>query len=144
MKFPVSFYKAAALCSIASALTTLMLIFLPRFYGPATSFDHRLELVHHPLYQLRAWAYLVHPFLVLTAALRVAAALRRTAPGAVAAGFLGFVLWAFTEAAQQTLTLTAFRRWAAAFALRTPPLERPCAPTSPPTTPFGMRCSSCC
>ena len=112
MRFTPTFYKAAAICSFASAITTLMLIFLPRFYGPATSFDHRLELVQHPMWQLRAWAYLVHPFLVLTAALAVAAALRRIATGAAVAGFLGFTLWAFTEAAQQTLTLTAFRRWA--------------------------------
>lgn len=115
MRFTPTFYKTAAICSCASAVTTLMLIFLPRFYGPAASFEHRLELVQHPVYQLRAWAYLVHPFLVLTAALGVAAALRRLAPGAAVAGLLGFVLWAFTEAAQQTLTLTAFRRWAAEY-----------------------------
>lgn len=115
MKFSPSFYKTAAICSIASAVTTLMLIFLPRFYGPATSFEHRLELVQHPLYQLRAWAYLIHPFLVVTAALGVAAALRRAASGTTTAGILGFVLWGFTEAAQQTLTLTAFRRWALQF-----------------------------
>ena len=115
MRFSPTFYKAAAICSFASAITTLMLIFLPRVYGPATSFDHRLELVAHPMWQLRAWAYLVHPFLVLTAALGVAAALRRSATAAVVSGFLGFLLWAFTEAGQQTLTLLAFRRWAAEY-----------------------------
>ncbi len=115
MRFTPTFYKTAAICSFASAITTLMLIFLPRFYGPATSFEDRLELAQHPLYQLRAWAYLLHPFLVLTAALGVAAGLRRSAPAAALAGSLGFVLWAFTEAAQQTLTLTAFRRWAAEY-----------------------------
>lgn len=115
MRFSPTFYRTAAICSFASVVTTLMLIFLPRFYGPATSFEHRLELVQHPLWQLRAWAYLIHPFLVLGAALGVAAALRRVATGAAASGLVGFMLWAFTEAAQQTLTLVAFRRWAAEY-----------------------------
>ncbi|HEV3409588.1 MAG TPA: hypothetical protein VG095_04805, partial [Chthoniobacterales bacterium] len=116
MRFTPSFYRAAAVCSVLSAITTLLLIFLPKFYGPATSFEHRLALVHHPLFQLRAWAYLLHPFLVMTAALGVAAALRRIAANTVVPGFLGFLLWGFTEAAQQTLTLTVFRRWAVQFA----------------------------
>lgn len=51
---------------------------------------------------------------MLAAALGVAAALRRRA-GLIVPGFLGFVLWAFTEAAQQTLTLTSFHRWARAW-----------------------------
>jgi len=116
MKFTRTFYRGAALCSILSAFTTLLLIFLPRFYGPLPSFEHRIAAVTNPLYQLRAWAYLLHPFLVLAAALGVAMALRRVATGAVVAGFLGFLLWAFTEAAQQALTLTLFHGWAAEYA----------------------------
>jgi len=116
MTFSRSFYRVTAICSWLSVATTLALIFLPRFYGPVGSFEQRLELVSHPLYVLRAWVYLLHPFVVLAAALGVAVALRRAAPGAVTAGFLGFLLWAFTEAAQQTLTLVAFHRWAGAFA----------------------------
>lgn len=115
MRFSRQFYRCAAVCSVGSAGTTLLLIFLPKFYGPATSFEHRLELIDHPLYQLRAWAYLLHPFMVLTASLGVAAALRRSASGAAVSGLLAFVLWGFTEAAQQALTLTAFHRCAAAY-----------------------------
>ena len=89
--------------------------FPAEFYGLVTSLELRIELVDHPLYQLRAWAYLLHPFMVMTAAVGVAAALRRTAAGAVILGLLGFLLWGFTEAAQQTLTLTAFHRWADAY-----------------------------
>jgi hypothetical protein len=115
MRFARTFYRATAVCSFISAATTLLLIFLPKFYGPVTSLELRIEVVEHPLYQLRAWAYLLHPFMVMTAALGVAAALRRTASGTVVPGLLGFLLWGFTEAAQQTLTLTAFHRWAAAY-----------------------------
>lgn len=115
MTFSTRFYRSTAICSFISAVTTLCLIFLPKFYGPAASLDARVALIHHPLWELRAWVYLLHPFLTLAAALGVAAALRKVAPGAMIAGFLGFLLWAFTEAAQQSLTLTLFRRWAAAY-----------------------------
>jgi hypothetical protein len=115
MTFSRRFYRTTAVCSFISAATTLLLIFLPRFYGPAGSLDERVALIHQPLYQLRAWTYLLHPFVTLAAALGVATALRRFAPGAMVAGFLGFLLWAFTEAAQQTLTLTVYQRWAAAY-----------------------------
>jgi hypothetical protein len=38
------------------------------------------------------------------------------APVLAAIGLLGFILWAFTEAGQQTLTLFAFDPWRAAYA----------------------------
>lgn len=115
MNFPRSFYRGAALCSMASAVTTLFLIFLPRFYGPAASLDERVLFLNNPFYQLRAWSYFVHPFLVLAAALGVAVALRRRAAGLLGPGLLGFLLWGFTEAGQQALTLTVFHRLARAW-----------------------------
>lgn len=115
MKFSRSFFRSAAICSFASALTTLGLIFLPKFYGPAASLDERVLRLDNPYYQVRAWIYLVHPFLTVTAALGVAVALRRRAAGLIVPGFLGFLLWSFTEAGQQTLTLTLFHRWARAW-----------------------------
>jgi len=115
MTFSPSFYRAAAICSFGSAATSLLIIFLPRFYGPAASLDERVLFLQNPFYQLRAWTYLLHPFVTLAAALGVAAALRRRAAGLIIPGFLGFLLWAFTEAGQQTLTLTAFHRWGRAW-----------------------------
>ena len=95
MSFSRNFYRAAAVCSFISAATTLLLIFPPKFYGPVTSLELRIELVDHPLYQLRAWAYLLHPFMVMTAAVGVAAALRRTAAGTVVPGLLGIAFVTF-------------------------------------------------
>lgn len=115
MTFSRRFYRAAAVCSAISAVTTLLLIFLPRVYGPVQGFEARMAVVDHPAYALRSWVYLFHPLLVLVAALGVAAARRRIAGGAAAVGFLGFLLWAFTEAAQQALTLATFDRWRAAY-----------------------------
>jgi hypothetical protein len=116
MTISPSFYRVAAGCSIASALTTLGLIFLPAFYAPGEGFDARMARVDDPAYQLRAWIYLVHPFLVLTAALGVALLLWTRATVLALIGFLGFLLWAFTEAGQQTLTLFAFDPWREAYA----------------------------
>jgi hypothetical protein len=110
------FFRVAALASFASAITTLGLIYLPEFYAPGQGFEARMARVHDPAYQLRAWIYLLHPFLVLTAALGVALALRARAGVLALAGFLGFLLWGFTEAGQQTLTLFAFDPWREAYA----------------------------
>ncbi len=106
-----TFYRTAAIASVASAATTLALIFLPDLYAPAEGLEGRMQRVTDPAYQLRAWIYLVHPFLVFTAALGVAMALRRTSPALALTGILAFGLWAVTEAGQQTLTLFAFDDW---------------------------------
>lgn len=110
------FYRVAAIASFVSVFTTLGLIFLPAFFAPGEGFDARMARVNDPAYQLRAWIYLVHPFLVLTAALAVALLLRTRAPVLAIVGSLGFLLWGFTEAGQQTLTLFAFDPWRETYA----------------------------
>jgi len=109
------FFRVAAVCSLLSAVTTLLLIFLPDLFLPVEDFAGRMARVHEGAYQLRAWTYLLHPFLVFTAALGLALAVRQRAPVLAIAGVLGFALWAFTEAGQQTLTLFAFDRWRVAW-----------------------------
>lgn len=115
MRFPVSFYRFAAVCSVISALTTCGLIFLPDFYASLEGFEGRMQRVHDPAYVLRSWVYLVHPFFTGTAALAVALRLRRVAPALVIPGLIGFILWAATEALQQTVTLQAFDHWRVAY-----------------------------
>jgi hypothetical protein len=115
MHFSPAFYRVGGACSLLSALTTLLLIFLPRWFSPADDFTGRMARVEDPLYQLRAWVYLVHPFLVFTAALGVAMRLRRQVAALAIPGLLGFALWAATEAGQQALTLIAFDRWRRAY-----------------------------
>ncbi len=116
MKFGHRFYRTAAVCSVLSAVTTLLLIFLPGFFAAADGFEGRMARVYDPVYQLRSWVYLVHPFIVLMAALAVAVRLRGHRPALAVVGLLAMVLWAFTEAAQQGLTLFAFDKWRVAFA----------------------------
>ena len=112
MTLPSSFYRTAGAASMISAVTTLVLIFGPDFYAPLPEgVEGRMQRVADPAYQVRAWTYFAHPFLVFTACLGVAATLRQKAPALALAGILAFGLWAFTEAAQQSLTLFAFDDW---------------------------------
>lgn len=105
-------WRLAAACSLLSAITTLLLIYLPQFYAPiAEGLPGRMARVSDPVYQLRAWVYLVHPLLVLPAALAMGAALRPRAPLLARLGAASFVVWGLTELAQQCLTLQAFDRW---------------------------------
>jgi hypothetical protein len=105
------FLRVAACCSLLSVLTTLLLIFLPEFYAPAPDFAARMGRVHETAYLLRSWVYLLHPFVVFTAALAVGLLVFQRSPVLALAGLLGFLLWACNEAGQQTLTLFAFDRW---------------------------------
>ena len=120
MRFTPSFYRLAALCSFASAVTTLGLIFLPGMLEPADDFAARMERVNEPVYRLYAWVYFVHPFLVVTAALAVAMRLRREAASLVIPGLLAFALWGATEAGQQAMTLFAFNPWRLAWLANDP------------------------
>jgi len=114
-RFPPSFYRLAAVCSWLSAVTTLLLIFLPEWYTPRDSFEARMAGVEDPAYVVRSWVYLGHPFLVVTAALGVALRLRRVAAAWMLPGLLAFLLWGGTEAAQQALTLSTFDPWRVAY-----------------------------
>jgi len=105
--FGPRFFRIAALCSMASAITTLGLIFLPKMYPRPQTFEENIALITNSIYTLRLWDYLVHPFLVVTAALGVAVAKLPARAAMVVPGFLGFCVWGFTEALQQSLALVA-------------------------------------
>ena len=107
MVFSRAFFRGVAVCSALSAVTTLLLIFLPRAYGPVSGFDERVALHANPYYMARIAVGFVHPFLVMTAAWGVVARVFRRSAGSVTTGFLFFVLWGFAEAAQQALLLVA-------------------------------------
>jgi hypothetical protein len=115
MSFPVRFYRFTAVCSFVTVVTTLLLIFLPELYVAGEGFEARMARINNPAYQLRAWVYLLHPFITWTAALGVALRIRRSAPGLALLGLAGFSLWAITEAGQQALTLNVFDDWRAAY-----------------------------
>jgi len=115
MKLAPSFYRSVALSSFLSAVTTLLLIYLPDFYRAADGFEGRMARVHDPAYVVRSWVYLVHPFITFAAALGVALRIRTLRSVAAIVGVAGFALWASNEALQQTMTLFAFDKWRAAY-----------------------------
>jgi hypothetical protein len=107
LRFSPRFYRVAGICSFISAATTLCLIFLPRLYPRAASFEQNIALIENPIYTLRLWIYLFHPVFVLTAAMGVAVRLASRRASLVLPGFLLWCLWAFTEMIQQSLALVA-------------------------------------
>jgi hypothetical protein len=108
--FPPAFYRVAAVASCATAITTLMLIFLPFLLAAADDFAGRMQRVLDPVYVLRSWAAWIHPFLAFAAALAVAVRLR-SRPHLVLPGVLGFGFWAGIEGVQQAMTLFMFNPW---------------------------------
>jgi hypothetical protein len=115
MRLQPSFYRSVAVCSVLSAVTTLLLIYLPEFFRPVEGFEGRMRRIEEPAYVLRSWVYLVHPFITFAAALGVALRIRALRPAAAILGIAGFALWASNEALQQTMTLFALDKWRAAY-----------------------------
>jgi hypothetical protein len=109
--FSPYFYRAAAVASVLSAVTTLLLIFLPSFYGPAEGFEGRMWRVKDPAYQVRAWVAFIHPFLATYAAIALAVRLRDKAAGLALMGGLAYLVWGVVEVVQQALGLVAFNPW---------------------------------
>jgi hypothetical protein len=99
-----AFLRLAAACCAVSSLTTLGLIFLPYAFAPIADGETARRLLD-PVYMLRVWVALVHPLLVLIGAMGVFAVRAAVAPGASFTGLVFFLLWAGTEAVQQSLTL---------------------------------------
>ena len=99
-----AFLRFAAACWAVSSLTTLGLIFLPYGFAPIADGETARRLLD-PLYMLRVWVALFHPLFVLIGAMGVFAVRAALAPGAAFTGLVFFLLWAATEAVQQSLTL---------------------------------------
>jgi hypothetical protein len=96
---------------VLSAVTTLLLIFLPSFYGAGEGFEGRMMRVKDPAYEMRAWVAFVHPFLATYAAIALAVRLRDKAAGLALMGGLSYLVWGTVEVTQQAFTLVAFNSW---------------------------------
>lgn len=115
-----AFYRFAAVCSILSAATTLVLIFGPRFYSAPATLEQAVALRSDPAYLFRLWVYFFHPYLVFSAALAIAVYKLRDSAGSVLLGLFSFFTWALLEALQQGFALAALNQaWRAGFAAAT-------------------------
>jgi hypothetical protein len=112
-----AFLRVAAVCALASAVTTVLLWYLPRTYPAATTFEARVALHTEPRYLARQWVNLVHVPLALVGYLGAGVALRRLSAGWTALGGLAFLLWGFTELAGVSIILVAVNgAWRPAYA----------------------------
>jgi hypothetical protein len=107
MAYTKSFYALTAICSIISAVTTLILTFAGDFIPTAQSLEDRIAHLSNPIHQLRMWTYYVHPFVTFIAALGVYTIAKRFDAGFALLGILFIGVWAFAEALQQALTIVA-------------------------------------
>ena len=112
--FSQRFYRVAAICSLVSVASTLVLIFMPPMWSGIQG-DARMALARDPAYQAYIHIYFIHPFLVFVAALAVAERLRHYSTACAALGLAAFALWAATEAGQQALTIFANNEWRLAY-----------------------------
>jgi hypothetical protein len=101
------FIQFAGICFVISAVTTLGLIFLPRFFPETSDAASRARLILDPAFTMRRYVALFHPLIVLTGALGVLAVRFEAAAGSAVPGFVFYVMWAMTEGIQQALTLVA-------------------------------------
>lgn len=109
--------KVAAVCSLLSAVTTILLTVLPTFYSAPTSFEARVHLIEDSYFKTRAWTYYLHPFVCFVAGVGVWRIARSYERGLALFGIIGLGIWAYTEALQQALTnVAAGWNWFPAYA----------------------------
>ena len=104
--------KFAAVCALATVATTLVVHVLPWLWADVDTFEERLGLSHNPVYIGRLWVVLIHCALVVVSMFGVAALKFRDSPALIGLGFLGFVVFAFSEMLRTSLVLFALnRKW---------------------------------
>ena len=110
------FFKFAGVCALLTALTTLAIHFLPELWADADTFEEQLGLRHNPVYMARLWIVIVHCLLVVVSMYAVGVRRLRDTPALVSLGFLGFVVFAFTELLRTSLAIFALNRtWRAGY-----------------------------
>jgi len=98
-----SFLWFTAICSFLGAVTTALLIFLPR--PEAADFEAQVLLSENSLYLTRLWILFIHPQVNILASLGIAFLLLRKYPLQIIVGTLFLLVWAYTEMAQQALLI---------------------------------------
>ena len=104
------------IASVASAVTTFFLWYLPRTYDAGAGFEGSVALHAEPAYMARLWINYTHIMLALFAYGVVAATMRAKAPIAVGIGFIAFLVWCIAEAIIVSINIWAANEtWRAAY-----------------------------
>jgi hypothetical protein len=110
--FSSNFFRFAAVCAFASALTTFGVHLLPLLH-PANTFEEQLLLSQNPIYKLRLWVVLIHIVFVLASMWGIAAAKYKTAAGWVGLGLGGYWIFGLAEVFRVSFALNAVTPWRA-------------------------------
>lgn len=104
------------LASIATAVTTFFLWYLPRTYEVGAGFEGVIALHAEPAYMARLGINYAHVLLALFAYGVVAATMRGRAPIAAGIGFIAFLIWCIAEALIVSINIWAVNEtWRAAY-----------------------------
>jgi len=109
---PVStaFIKVASICAMATALTTIVVHWLPDLWSNATTFGSRVQLRHNAIYVGRLWIVLIHCVLVVISMAAIACLLNGRARLIAMFGFGSYVMFAFVEILRTSLSIFAVNR----------------------------------
>ena len=103
------FYRAAALCSLLSAITTCLLIMIPVQSPP--DFLQQAALSTNTTYLFRSWVYFFHPMFALVSVIGLFLTQFQKNPGTAITALIFFIFWALTEALQQAFNLDALNNY---------------------------------
>jgi hypothetical protein len=111
-----AFMKAASICAIVTAVTTIAVHWLPDLWSNATTFDSRVQLRHNVLYMGRFWIVEIHCVLVVISMAVIPMLLDGTSRLIAMFGFGSYVMFAFVEMLRTSLSIFAVNRaWRAGY-----------------------------
>jgi hypothetical protein len=103
-------FRVAAIASLASAMTTAILIYGSNVEA-ATDFITRTQLHDNPLHLYKRWVLFFHPQFAFIASIGIAFALFRKSPALIAFGLFYLATWAITEMTQQAVNIVALNEY---------------------------------
>ena len=120
-----AFVKVASICAILTALTTIVVHWVPDLWANATTFESRLQLRHNPIYMGRFWIVLVHCALVVISMAAIPMLLNGSARLIAMFGFGSYVMFAFVEMLRTSLAIFAVNRsWRAGYETSSDDIQR--------------------
>jgi hypothetical protein len=117
MMISKSFFRFAALCTLITAFTTMVVHAVPNLFSEYDTFVKRVDLRNNSTYMTRFWIVLLHCALVVISMYAVGIRKLKEAPVLILLGFLCFVLFAFTEWLRTTVAIFGLNRnWRSSYA----------------------------
>jgi hypothetical protein len=111
-----AFMRAASICAILTALTTVAVHWLPDLWSNLMTFESRVQLRHNAIYIGRFWIVLVHCVFVVISMAVVPSLLSGTSRLIALFGLGSYVVFALIEMLRMSLSIFAVNRaWRAGY-----------------------------